>query len=249
MDVCKVEGCKNEGSPDYRSGRRYLRRGWCHNHYERWRRNGDPTVDGIALYADKRRGMSAAVVEAGEKECKVCKQTKPLSDYYTNKNGWAFTQCKLCWNADMKARRIEQALRNPKPKRVKTDHGECAFEGCSNKGKTHLNDGPEGWHCTAHWMQWNKHHELKPLKQIKKSIIDDDFRICTKCDRVKPQGQFHARTGRSGRQSTCKECQGMQTRFNVLIKHGRVDEARAVWESMPESLQKHYAPRLEADAA
>ena len=35
MTVCSVDGCDG-GTP--------IVRGWCRNHYERWRRNGDPTA-------------------------------------------------------------------------------------------------------------------------------------------------------------------------------------------------------------
>ena len=33
--ICAVDGC----------GKRVLARGWCSNHYARWRRNGDPLLD------------------------------------------------------------------------------------------------------------------------------------------------------------------------------------------------------------
>ncbi len=34
MKLCSIEKCENK----------YWARGWCRNHYERWRRNGDPNI-------------------------------------------------------------------------------------------------------------------------------------------------------------------------------------------------------------
>lgn len=52
---CSVDGCERRSSA----------RGWCHMHYERWRRHGDP------LHVRKRPQPSAAEIGAEMREALV----------------------------------------------------------------------------------------------------------------------------------------------------------------------------------
>lgn len=234
MNVCSIEGCDKT--------QQYLKRGWCNNHYEKWRRHGDPLADGRALYYQK---SAQEALEAGEKACKKCGEVKPLSEYYVNPRGWVYTYCKTCHNLKRAAKALADRIANPPAPRTPVDHGLCAFEGCRNKGKSRLSHrgGPEGWFCTPHWIQWDRHEELKPLKKVKKSYINDKFRRCTACDEVKPQQEFHGRTG-GGKQTQCKECQYLVVRASALMREGRYEEALTKARSMPVAIRERYVGKV-----
>ncbi len=246
---CKVEGCTNEGAPDSRTGVKYLRRGMCRKHYERNRRNGDPTVSGYALRAVRQAEARRAVGKQTEKQCSVCKKTKPLTEYYS-RGDWYYKHCKSCHADKNAAIRMQQRLDNPPAPRTYVDHGDCAFDTCTNKGRTQLSNGPEGWYCMAHYTQWDRNKELVTLKVIHKSAVDDKFRRCTSCFKVKTHNEFYPRTNGHGLQSTCKPCLVLRNRFNQLIREGRVADAATVWDKMPEDMKSKTAARLdEAQAA
>lgn len=231
---CKVEGCTDEV--------RVKIRGYCHKHYERWLRNGDPTVDGRALYNERRRAKSRATSDLTEKQCSVCKKVKPLGEYYS-RGDWSYTWCKACHSDKMTANRLQKRLDNPKKNgRPPVDHGDCAFDGCTKEGKSRLKGGPDGWYCHGHWQQWDRNIELHPLRAMRKSHINDDFRLCTVCDTVKPATGFYQRTS-GGKQSQCKECQVKIGRFNALMREGRAEDALTVAYKMPERVQGKYVER------
>jgi hypothetical protein len=249
MDVCKVEGCNNEGRPDSRTGKKFLRRGMCHKHYARWLRNGDPLVDGRWLRKLRKAIEEYNAPEVTEKQCSVCKKTKPIAEYY-KRGDWTYTWCKACHKDKMDAQRLQQRLENPPKPKEPVDHGKCAFPDCNNKAKTRLTNGPEGWFCPGHWQQGYSGKEMTPLKVIRKSEIDDRFRRCTSCLKVKTHEQFHNRTHGKGKQAECKECLYKRVRFNLFLKQGRLDDAVEIYNTMPPIMQDKLENRLkEAQAA
>lgn len=84
---CSVESCRR-GSFAY---------GFCHIHYMRWKRHGDPEA-GQEFWID----LDETVPE-GFRLCRQCRKVKPESDYYTvtYKNGGTklHSWCKPCTNA------------------------------------------------------------------------------------------------------------------------------------------------------
>lgn len=56
---CSIEGCESESKG----------RGWCGKHYQRWKKHGSPTPEGVELDAIKNRQRG---------ECYYCGERKPL---------------------------------------------------------------------------------------------------------------------------------------------------------------------------
>ena len=231
MVTCQIEGCENLGQKSSRNGRRYLKRGMCHKHYEKWRRRGD------ALAPDSRTGHRK--VNGPTKVCKGCKVEKDTeADFYKNKHGWVYTYCKKCHNKKTKAVYLRHRL--DKGPRVKIDRGECAFDGCAGKAKTRLVNGPEGWYCGAHYNQWWNKKELHPLRRhVINAYKDDEFRQCTVCFNIKSLEDYHFRVN-GDRQSVCKTCATQQARFHILRRAGRLDEALEKAQAMAESVREKY---------
>lgn len=229
MNVCSVTECAGKA----------IKRGWCHNHYERWRRNGHPTKTAKELRAEAPQ----EAVEPTEKACKKCGEVKPLDAFYrrVTPSLWYYTKCKVCVDVERTAKRLQKRLDNPPAPRTPVDHGECAFHDCHRKAKTQLlgKGGPEGWYCGAHYLQWDANRELTSTRVVRKSYINDKFRRCTACDTVKPQDDFHNRTG-GGKQGQCRACYYKVVRTNILVKEGRVEEALAMAESMPDNIREKY---------
>lgn len=237
MNHCKVKDCDNPV--------KVKKHQLCHKHYERFRRYGDPTVNGHLIEGAKRRAKTQAVADLEEKQCKVCKKVKPLSEYYHNQNGWYYLHCKPCHADKMTANRLQKRLANPpKMGRPKVDHGSCAFDECTNKAVTRISGGPEGWYCTAHHGQWRRNQELQPLRELLKSNIDDKFRRCSGCMKVKTQEQFNLHTSGRYRQSQCKKCQYLVVRLNTLVRNDRHEDAAKILAKMPERLHEKYAVKV-----
>lgn len=234
---CKVDNCNNP----VRS------RGWCRSHYERWRRYGDPLVNGYVIGANKRKEALAARTARGEKTCNTCGETKQLRDFYciSAEKNWYQGHCKECHKDKMGAIRLQNRLDNPKQPRKPVDHGACAFEGCENKATLRFNKAGD-WLCSGHWQQLWVGRELSPLRIRQDSHIDDRFRRCTSCQKVKTQESFHMRTGGTTRQSECKECAYLRVRFNKVLREGGIEEATDLFNKMPEKMQDKVRPRLEA---
>lgn len=234
MKKCGIAGCDKT--------QQYLKRGWCNNHYEKFRRTGSPMGSGRRSPAQVERDA-----EAGVKACKKCGEVKPLSEFYRRLTPslWYYTNCKACHDLYREARQLAERLANPPVPRTPIDHGPCAFEGCRNKGRSRLSHrgGPEGWFCNPHWIQWDKHEELVPLRDSSRSYINDKFRLCTACETVKPQNDFYARTT-GGTQSQCKECQYKVARLNALLREGRYNEARGIARTMPVAIREKYMARV-----
>lgn len=81
MKTCSVQGC---GKPAASRGK------WCSMHKGRWQRHGDPL---------KRVTVNHLEVAAtGAKDCTVCADTKPLSEFYLT-HGRPDGRCKECARA------------------------------------------------------------------------------------------------------------------------------------------------------
>lgn len=219
----------------------------CSAHYERLRRYGDPEAASRIYLGGAKRPVYGT-----EKECKTCHVVKPLTDYYsraTPTGPWYYTYCKACHKNKMDAKRLERMLsappREPKPK---VDHGDCAFGNCTHQGKTQLKDGPAGWFCSAHWTQWHTRKELRELRHSTKSDIDDRFRLCTSCLRVKTQESFHMHSSGRVRQSECKQCATVRVKFNKAMRENKYALAHEVYDQMAPNMQDKLKSRLEEAA-
>lgn len=230
MDTCSIETCD---SP-VRS------RGWCRSHYEKWRRHGDP--EAVVKMGGNRNRPPVLPTRL----CTDCNEIKPIDEYYVTSKGWTYRYCKACHKDRMTANRLQKRLDNPPKPKEKVDHGECAFDGCTNKARVRLKNGPTGWYCMSHLHQWRARAELRPLRTFRKSHIDENFRRCTKCNKVKAVTQFHTRGKGKGRQSACKECYYRVVKFNTLLKQERYAEAAVVVEDMPDNQREQYKARLQA---
>ena len=69
-------------------GQPVLARGWCATHYQRWRTTGDP--GGPELL------RPPVNPDETERTCKACGVTKPINDFYRDRNGWFYT-CRDCY--------------------------------------------------------------------------------------------------------------------------------------------------------
>lgn len=239
MKVCTVEGCEST---------KYKANGFCMAHYEKNRRYGDPLADGRAIYREQLAAEKAAVGPITEKQCKTCKQVKPIEDFYVRDGTWVYTWCKACHKDRTDAGRMQNRLDNPPKPKTPVDHGQCSYELCEAKAKVRNKDD-NNWYCTGHWQQWWSGREMTDLRPSSKSYIDERFRRCTKCKKVKTHDDFHNRTNGNGKQSVCKECTLLATRFNALLAQDRFEEALAKTEEMPEVMQKHYLSRLASRAS
>lgn len=243
---CKVPNCERT---------KIRAKGMCAVHYERARRNnGDALADGWAAYHQRRieaAEAKRAVQEEAGKKCKVCGKTKPLSEYYIrSQDNQHYTYCKKCHRDKMDAINLQNRINNPPESkyRTKAEIGPCAFNGCDRVSKATLKGGPAGFYCKAHYNQWHRTQTLWPLNTARHSYINERFRRCTTCGRVKTHEEFHLRTGGNGRQTECKACKVMRNRFNALLSKGMVEDAVAVYESMPRELQDKLKHRLEEAA-
>lgn len=105
--ICSIDNCT----------RQVAARGWCHKHWARWRRNGDPVKP-------KPRQDLAVDHQDGTRTCKVCDQRLPITQFDRDKGatGGRRAQCKKCrgqkvsdWyyaNQEVQRERIRQRRRN-----------------------------------------------------------------------------------------------------------------------------------------
>lgn len=235
-DQCLVQDCENPT----RSKSADL----CHKHYERKRRNGDPEVSGWSL----REPVAKKRANETERTCRDCHETKPVTDYYVNKDGWRYLHCKKCHNANRMAKLRAERERNPKPKKktgpAKIHTGPCDFNGCDRPAVSRITKGPEGGYCQTHFLQWSNTGRLFPIRGREFSYINEQERLCTACGEVKSQEEFYART-RGGKQSHCKVCMGLTNRFNLLKRAGDLEAAAAVLNAMPSQLKDKYTEALQ----
>ena len=238
---CKVQDCERT---DLKG------QDWCGMHYERARRNnGDPTADGRAAYSARRKAKRAVAASSETKTCNVCNKTKPLNEYYS-RGDWYYKHCKDCHADKMAAIKLQRRLENPPvyKRRRRSEIGPCAYEGCDLISVTALKGGPAGYYCKAHYNQWYRAKELWPLYTSRHSYLNERFRRCTTCRKVKTHEQFHLRTGGNGRQTECKTCKVFRNRFNALMAQSRIEEAVAVFNNMPTELQEKLKHRVEEAA-
>lgn len=227
--TCKIDGCENVGRYDRQRGKRYLKRGMCGAHYEKWRRTGNAEgPDG--------RGRPRKV-NGPTKVCKGCKETKDTEADFYKRGDWIYTYCKKCHNKRTMAVYLRHKLeRGPL---VKVEHGECDFEDCGRKAKTQIPNGPVGWYCGTHYNQWLVKKELRPVRKQTKPFKNDKFRECTVCHIIKSVDDYHVRvTGVV--QAVCKVCAGQQARFHRLMRETRYEEALEKAQAMAEDAREKY---------
>lgn len=195
----------------------------------------------------EQRRRKPVTDEFGNRHCNECGLDKPLSEFYQRKDtGWYYRKCKKCHNDLTGAHDRQRRLDNPKPRgRRRVDHGPCAFDGCERKAKCRYNGGVP-WYCMSHYQQLYEGRELSPLREQQKSDIDDRYRRCTTCQRVKTQESFNMHSNKVRRQSECKECSYLRIRFNLFLRQGKVEEAAQVHEKMPSKMQQKMTERLQA---
>lgn len=220
-EVCKIEDCEKS----VRS------RGWCQNHYEKWRRTGHPLGTKVTGRKPKARAVH-------EKRCTICREVKTRENFYVSKKGHLSSYCKPCHNVRTAEdqRRAREKARDGRPKRQPVREQDCSFPGCVNEGRTYLNGQVI---CGSHYMQHHSGKELTPLRPLVTSYIDENVRRCTGCLEVKRHEAFHVRpNGKS--QQRCKVCMGLGVRWATLMREGRLQEAVDVVERMPEPLREKY---------
>lgn len=233
---CTVEGCENEA--------RTRRSGLCSNHYQRMRRNGDPTISGWDIDRPRKPGGRWKRPKATtRKKCAICKQVKPSDQFYTLRRGtneFLDAYCKPCKRGYYANKRAEERAKRP-PKAPKVPVS-CAFEGCHNEGKTRLEKGKGELYCNVHYNQHYAGNELTPLRDWQQSYVSDDLRKCTSCMSVKSVEAFHQRTNGT-RHSRCKDCSYFAVRFTKLLAEGRAEDALSVSERMPEAMRIKYVTK------
>ena len=174
----------------------------------------------------------------------MCKKVKPASEFYlTNRNypevglsgQYLHSYCKPCFSE----RRKEARRANPKPRRKSLSLTKpCAFDGCINTAESRFR-GQTAPLCQAHYWQLYMGKELSPLRDHRKSYVDENHRRCTGCDEVKDTSAF-AKNSRGGYQGRCMACYSKTNRFNTLVREGRLEEARRLAETLPERLKEKY---------
>lgn len=113
---------------------------------------------------------------------------------------------------------------------------ECDFPGCPRpRAAMGL--------CQPHRQQQVKGQELRPIRLYKKSRISEDWRKCSCCEEVKRVEQFHKRTN-SGLQSDCKACMVLTNKVNTRLRAGRLEEALATAEIIPEAKREMYVNKV-----
>lgn len=231
MDICEVEGCEAE----------VRARSFCARHYSRWWRTGHPLGTEAVPPRPKPRATT-------EKRCAICNEVKAAEHFYKTSKGHLGSYCKPCKRQYYRARRTAERMKNPRKPRPKVEHGPCAFDGCDReakaKGKMRQEDSEKVWLCTSHWNQYNRGLDCTPLLKKGKSYINDDVRICTGCMNILPASSFYLHSSGKHRQGRCRECHASTSRFNFLKRQERWEEAAALLERMPKSLQDKYKEML-----
>lgn len=233
MTYCKVYGCRNLA--------RTRRSGLCSNHYQRMRRNGDPTVSGWSIDRPRKKGGRWKKPRATtEKKCAICKKVKTRDQFAIIRRGdneYLDAYCKVCKKAYYANKRAEErANRPPKPPK---DPVPCAFDGCHNDGASRLAKGEGPLYCNAHYNQHYVGKEMTPLRSRSRSYVNDELRRCTLCMKVKSTEAFYKRPNGSSH-SRCKDCSYFAVRFVMLVGEGRTEEALEVAQRMPEAMKKKY---------
>ncbi len=110
--ICQIEGC----------GKAFYARGWCHQHYMRWRRHGDPLACKIAEDGKPRAFIAAALEYEGD-EC--------LLWPFGKKQGYATVR----WNgkSQMAHPIVCEAAHGPKPPDKTEVAHSCGKKPCINK--------------------------------------------------------------------------------------------------------------------
>lgn len=75
----------------------------------------------------------------------------------------------------------------------------CKFEACDRPAT-------KRGMCQAHYTQWHRGMELKPLRVRRNYPKDATGRVCTSCEVYKPWSEFYVHHTQGGRRATCKEC-------------------------------------------
>lgn len=107
---CSIEGCAQPSST----------RGWCKNHYQRWRRHGDPQGGGFPLGLAPDQGFRARVAQVGD--CLIWQSSKSNDGY-----GFFYTDGHLV----MAHRWAFEQEYGPIPEGMQVDHI-CHHEACVN---------------------------------------------------------------------------------------------------------------------
>ena len=76
--------------------------------------------------------------------------------------------------------------------------------------------------CTAHYTQWRRGGELKPLRPRKDLHKDAKGRVCTNCEVYKPWSEFYKSSRPGGRQAVCIPCmcKAQQARYRERRRAG-----------------------------
>ena len=227
---CKIDGCSNK----------VRARGWCHNHYQRWLRNGDPTASGWSVMRTRKPRTKATT----EKRCARCGETKPADEFYTVERPYGTylsAYCKPCHSEYHAIKWAEyMAERGPMPRKR---HDEpCEFEGCDKTAKTRF-QGSGQWLCSGHDQQRRDGRELTPLRDNMPSYINDRVRKCTGCEKIKGVHDFYFRPNGTSH-SRCKECAILASNFMQAIRNGNLDLALGIAGRMPERLKNKYMDKL-----
>lgn len=222
---CDVDGCEKQA--------RTKSAAYCQNHYARWQRNGDPTVDGWSIDRPRRTGLKKKAID--RKKCAMCRKVKPRDQFYVKDNGtpegWLSAYCRSCLRAYYKAKRDEaRASRPPKPVRY------CESGVCDKEARArYKGEGP--WLCFGHWQQARDGKEFTPLRPKHDTSASPGLRRCTSCEKVKAEEAFHLKADKVNRQATCKSCAILSNSFHQHKAKGRLEEALGVTESMPERMR------------
>lgn len=89
----------------------------------------------------------------------------------------------------------------------------CKFEGCERTPRA------KGY-CTGHYQQYLAGLTMKPLKPNRRLHIDEEGRVCTRCDEYKPWSEFYRikHDTFDGYRSKCKVCHREEEKKNRLAR-------------------------------
>jgi hypothetical protein len=149
---------------------------------------------------EQKKKYKTQDISSGNILCNVCKEKKPLENYYMSK-GYYIYVCKSCLSEKYKSKRPEPIKKSMvvdgKKKCTKCGEFKEVSEFPHVKGKYSSNKCRK---CT------NLYHQSKKVKTEDRLLFEKGLKKCRLCHEIKPFELFPVKNPKSCRESRCSKC-------------------------------------------